>query len=266
MPAMKKADLIGAMEALGETPPKSWTVTEIECRLQELRKEKGIPEMAQRKNKTPLRQMMVDLNTAGRKKENLIKHMQEVLHVPLTGTETIKVMMAKGVQAVYDQAEASPQDPVGFGKHSSLSYEEVYQKHVTYCTWVTTTAGEDNDCCPRLVRLANWLEGRQLLDQSLRNQGLATHARAAASSEPPQGYKPTTSGPMTGILDTSSISEGKKPESDPETKELLQMLAHSVITLKEEVQDLKMERPRKEAKAKSQAAPSDAGSFELMPQ
>ena len=138
MPAMKKADLIGAMEALGETPPKSWTVTEIECRLQELRKEKGIPEMAQRKNKTPLRQMMVDLNTAGRKKENLIKHMQEVLHVPLTGTETIKVMMAKGVQAVYDQAEASPQDPVGFGKHSSLSYEEVYQKHVTYCTWVTT--------------------------------------------------------------------------------------------------------------------------------
>ena len=44
------------------------------------------------------------------------------------------------------------------------------------------------------------------------------------------------------------------------------MLAQSVITLKEEVQDFKMERPGKEAKAKSQAAPSEASSFELLPQ
>ena len=60
--------------------------------------------------------------------------------------------------------------------------------------------------------------------------------------------------------------QDKKPDSDPETKELLQMLAQSVITLKEEVQDFKMERPGKEAKAKSQAAPSEASSFELLPQ
>lgn len=61
-----------------------------------------------------------------------------------------------------------------------------------------------------------------------------------------------------------SIEHPQTP--DPETKELLQMLAHSVISLKEEVMELKGEPPRKGARSKTQAAPSQTASFELMQQ
>ena len=39
---MTKADLTRAIEALGETPPEKWTVSELRCRLMELETEKGV--------------------------------------------------------------------------------------------------------------------------------------------------------------------------------------------------------------------------------
>lgn len=113
----RKAELVEAMSALGETPPKAWTVAEIETRLTELRLEQGIAPPRTGKVRTPLRQMMVELNQANRKKQILIEHVK-TLGVPISGHETMKVLMHKGIQAIYDLAEPSGQDPVGFGTHA----------------------------------------------------------------------------------------------------------------------------------------------------
>ena len=56
--SMTKAELTQALISLGETPPKSWTVRELELRLQELKQEMGmVKEPTSVKNRTPLRQM-----------------------------------------------------------------------------------------------------------------------------------------------------------------------------------------------------------------
>ena len=115
MSSMKKPELVQALKDLGETPPKEWTVLELHGRLSELRQEKGLPELETKKSRTPLRQMMVDLNKAQRLKADLVKYVSGTLRVPLTGNETVKALMQKGMEAVYQQAPASPQDPIGFG-------------------------------------------------------------------------------------------------------------------------------------------------------
>ena len=258
MPTMKKPELIQALKDLGETPPKQWTVLELETRLSELRVEQGLPEFDSKKTRTPLRQMMVELNRAQRLKHELVEHVSKTLRVPLTGTETIKVLMQKGMAAIYDQAPASGQDPVGFGKHASLSYEEIWISHRSYATWVMDTSWENgDDACPRLHRLANWLEERK------KRVDIATPRKAAASSHTDPAV-PTTQKSMTGPSGTSSGYEKPNPESDPKTHEMIQMLANTVVELKEEMSALKGELPRKGQRS----APSEVTdqSFELMPQ
>ena len=156
----RKSELIEAMVALGEHPPKSWTVAEIESRLSELRQEHGIAPPHTGKSRTPLRQMMVDLNQASRKKSNLIDHVKS-LGVATNGNETIKVLMAKGIQAIYDKAEPTGQDPVGFGTHASKTYEELFQGEASYCQWIRTMVQEEESVNPRFMHLALWLDHRQ---------------------------------------------------------------------------------------------------------
>ena len=209
--------------------------------------EQGLPEFDSKKTRTPLRHQ--------RLKHELVEHVSKTLRVPLTGTETIKVLMQKGMAAIYDQAPAHGQDPVGFGKHASLCYEELWVSHRSYATWVMETSWENgDDACPRLHRLANWLEERK------KRMDIATPRKAAASSHTDPAA-PTIQKTMTGPSGTSSGYVKPSPESDPKTQEMIQTLANAVVELKEA---LKGELPRKGQRSN----PSEATdlSFELQPQ
>lgn len=95
--------------------------------------------------------MMVELNAASRKKSQLVEHVTQVLRVPVNGNETVKQLMNRGIQAVYDQAPASGEDPVGFGQHAGKTYAQLLQEDPQYCRWVTTMAKEEETCSPRLL-------------------------------------------------------------------------------------------------------------------
>lgn len=81
-----------------------------------------------------------------------------------------------------------------------------------------------------------------------------------AKEKIPQTVKMDT----TGGYATSSGAAKPSADSDPELKQILQMLTSAVVELKEDMQDLKSERPRKGQR--SEVSNETSESFELMPQ
>ena len=255
MPAPTKAQLIAELTSMGEAPPTSWTLQELKMRAEELRQEHGLFEK-NKKNHSPLRTMIIDLNKAKKeKKETLRQHVSQILRVPLSGNETMDQLMTKGLQAIYDQAPATGTDPVGFGVHAAKSYEDLYQEEKGYMTWVLTTVKEDpKNCSPRLLRLANWLYQR--------NQNNQNTVALGAYSPNMSPVAPTFL--KTEVGQTSAGSMPNQSDSDGPMIQMMQQLMHTVASLNEEVQNLKEERPhKKEGKAVSEAT---SGSFEVMHQ
>ena len=248
----RKSELIEAMVALGEQPPKSWTVAEIESRLGELRQEHGIAPPRTGKSRTPLRQMMVDLNQASRKKAHLIDHVKS-LGVSINGNETIKVLMAKGIQAIYDKAEPTGQDPVGFGTHASKTYEELFQGEASYCQWIRTMVQEEESVNPRFMRLALWLDHRVKKEDGTRKAPTMT---AAAS----KGYQTAKEKMAPPNMTEESNSSSNASAETQELKMMITMLATSMGEMKEELAALKNEPPRKHRAP----ATESISSFEMM--
>ena len=59
---------------------------------------------------------------------------------------------------------ATGADPIGYGKHSNLSYVQVQQEHREYYQWVIKTMLENNEgknCDARLAHLGHWLLNQQ---------------------------------------------------------------------------------------------------------
>lgn len=65
---LRKGELIAAIEEFGETPPPKWTVPELRTRLLQLQEEHGVSTV---KKKTDMRQWVVRLNSASKKKAEL---------------------------------------------------------------------------------------------------------------------------------------------------------------------------------------------------
>ena len=72
MPRASRADLIMEMARSGEAPPREWTKVELSARLDELRAEVGQGPFNNKKEKTPLRRMVIALNEAAKKKSTLV--------------------------------------------------------------------------------------------------------------------------------------------------------------------------------------------------
>lgn len=84
MPAVTKAQLVAALTALGETPPKSWNMPELKLRLSELQGDL-LNETKPKKGHAAHRAMVIELNRAKKEnKEHLRRHVGQVLKVPLT--------------------------------------------------------------------------------------------------------------------------------------------------------------------------------------
>ena len=153
--SMTKSEILAELGRLGELPPKQWTKVECLARMEELRVERGLHPNPRSKNATPLRKMMLQLNQASTKKDKLIDHCKE-LGVPVSRDDTIPTLQKKCLRMIYDKAESSAEDPVGFGMHAARTYLEIQVHEKQYAEWVIQTY-QEGQCDPRLARLATWL-------------------------------------------------------------------------------------------------------------
>eukprot|EP00439_Symbiodinium_sp_Y106_P022783 s7332_g2.t2 len=93
-----------------------------------------------------------------RKKADLILFCTKQLRINVSESMTMNAMKRQAMLHIYQKSRPDPTDTVGFGKHSSLSYEEIKEHQPEYAKWVLVTARESSEADPRLLRLAGWLE------------------------------------------------------------------------------------------------------------
>ena len=241
--SLKKAELIEAIRALGEEPPAKWRMTELRVRLEELEEEHGIVRQTGR-SRTNLQEWTVKLNKAGTKKSVLVEFCQKELLIPLSGNETIPQLNKKAMDRIYQIAELSGQDPMGFGKYASLSYDEVMTTDLGYCNWALTTFHEE-DKGDRLSRFARWFE--QAKEQSPKPKKMPPPGPVETKTK---GYPKTKAAPKKILLTESAASSGT-PEQVTETPVLTQIMS-ALTDLKDEVEALKEERPHKKKETTSE--------------
>lgn len=218
----------------GETALKEWSKMQLLLRVTELEGPDGlVPKKAE---VSPLRVMEVEINKAARKKATLMAFIREQLPVNLTGNETIEILKLKALDAAYRTCAAHPQDWVGFGQHANKKYQEVYVQEPEYCQWVQTTAAE-GPTCPKLLRLANWLEQQDPAD------------RRKMEVDSVKGYKKGSKN--KGSKDEAPQNSGKEKHVEQLTA-MVEMLAKEVQSLKEE----------KEARRKTTSSAGGASSSE----
>ena len=263
MPKVSKAEMVTELARLGEIPPKQWSVAELATRLDELRAERGLPPFGRAKSKTPLRKEVIRLNEAAKKKGILQEYVQNHLQMAITGNETILQLQKAALTKIYQITEASAEDPVGFGCHSSLSYQEVMTQQPKYAEWCVVTARE-GPTDPRLARLAEWIQHQQEPEIAKQNNN---HPPAATSAEmEAKGY--TFTGQKlkkTGATSTtSSASESITSSQMAQTQAMIQQLANVVIDLKDELQQVKQELPRKETKKEKDSEMGSNSTFSLV--
>ena len=152
------ATLRAKLDDLGENPPARWTKVELQHRLQELQKERGLNTGTPSKGKTPLQGKIAAINAASRLKSKLAALLQEEMMLEVTSNMTIEQMKMKAMQFAYEHTAVAEGDYVGFGRYASMTYRALKDEYPQYAEWVRTTAKEEKETCVQLRRLAMWLE------------------------------------------------------------------------------------------------------------
>lgn len=230
--SMTKSEILAELGRLGELPPKQWTKVECLTRMEELRVERGLHPNPRSKNATPLRKMMLQLNQASTKKDKLIDH-------------TIPTLQKKCLRMIYDKAESSAEDPVGFGMHAARTYLEIQVHEKQYAEWVIQTY-QEGQCDPRLARLATWLlKQKNIPNEKIEESTMIKQEPGASSSAytaeemAHMGYKMKHVPPSKGEPSVKSWTSGSCTSSQmAQQNEALRML-ESVQDLKEEIKDMK---------------------------
>ncbi|CAE7758749.1 RE1 [Symbiodinium sp. CCMP2456] len=217
------------LEAMGEDPPKRWARVELLQRIEELTGENTSTTAKDKKEKSEYQQMVQGLNRASRRKADLVEFCQKELGYTAGGNLTIAQIQREAMQRVYDKAKPDPTDAVGFGRHGSLSYEEIREAHPQYCSW----------------RLAGWLTNNpKEIDKSRKDyqKNVSEHKAVNLQSHPEPPPSPRAAGyPKASSPAASSYSGGRVTMASTQLQEILETMK----TLQEEVSHLKEERPRK---------------------
>ena len=227
---MKKAQLIEALLEFGERPPARWTLLELRQRLAELRPEEGNNKKSERTiiDEDNAQTLKDWVKVVKQRKAWLIELCQGRMGMRLSGHETIPVLEKRAMTWIIENTEAEPDDFVGFGKYSAVTYETAAMDS-GYRTWVMKTAAEEAGADPRLKRLARWMATQpaapkpKTVETKPKGKSKGYPTGASASNEPPE---PQNTASSQAIHDLT---------------QLVRQLQADVSSLKEE----KQERPRK---------------------
>ncbi|CAE7837991.1 RE2 [Symbiodinium sp. CCMP2592] len=256
------------LEKLGESPPKRWTKIELLQRIEEITGENLGVLAKTKREESEYQRMVKDLNRASRLKADLVKFCQTELGYDPGYNLTIAQIKREAMLRVYDKALPDPTDAVGFGRHCSLSYEEVKSSHPQYCTWVVKTA-QEGECDPRLRRLAGWLgnspaEVSQARTEFQKNIVEKKGIQNKGYAEPPPSPRGATNKAAASVA-ASSASGSRVTVGSAQLQELLETMQY----LKEEVSTLKEERPRKKGTIEDAESSSTQSytmeSYEMVP-
>ncbi|OLQ06743.1 hypothetical protein AK812_SmicGene9941 [Symbiodinium microadriaticum] len=233
MERLTRPELVLHLRALGEESPENWTRLEIKQRIQEINEE--TPSMTTAApNKTPLETQMAQLSKNSRKKSTLREHLEKELNIEVNDMDTVAAMQRKATNKILQECPVHGADAMGFGKYSQLSLQETYLKDPDYCRWARATKAE-GPCNIRLERFVRWLEKTE---EEGGPKDMVTEAIPKTSRPKARGYKAQPSSTA------SSSSAPPVPVPDPRDELLLKMTA-ALQDLREEVDQLRTERPRK---------------------
>ena len=233
MDRLSRPELVLHLKALGEDSPDAWTKLEIRQRIHELAEEQ--PSLAAAvAHKTPLETQMSLLNKNSKKKATLREYVEQTLGVEVSDVDTIAAMQRKASNKILQECEVHGADPMGFGKYSQLSFQETYLKDPDYCKWLQTTAAE-GPCSIRLERFNRWLVK------------MATEGGPKASPVEPEivAPRPKSRGTKSASMTAASSSSPPKTTTNDQRDEMILQMATVLQDLKEEVDQLRAERPRK---------------------
>ena len=176
---LRKFELKAKLLELGEETPAKWTNKEIIMRILEL---DPTANQTARGNRTDLQERIKALGVASKKKTTLQEFCREI-GVDFSVNHTKHTLEQHALRKLYDLSKPAAEDIVGFGRHSTETYEEIRTTRVQYAQWVRQTARETEETDYRLRRLANWLEAQ--------DQEEAEMIKDAKTKKSEQGYATT---------------------------------------------------------------------------
>ena len=220
---------------------RSGTKAEVATRIRELQEAQGIDPFAKGKQRTPLREQVVQLNRHKKNKAMLVAYVTDELGLMLNGNETMEQIEHRAIKEIYKTAQPAAQDPVGFGRHASLSYAELRREQPGYVTWVKKTAAETNEVDPRLRRLANWLVEQETEAKTTEVLKLTGSHLREPTPEPDIVTQASSSSRTTKTKDGYPEEQG---QAQLQTQ-LLQQLVATVKDLQDEMQEMKTKEPEK---------------------
>ena len=248
MDKMTKPQLRKAIQEFGEIPAESWNVAELRHRLRELcdeQEEEWAFAKGSRKD-TPLQQQITQLNKNKHRKSELIEYVTRVLGLTVTSNETMHQIESKALNHLYMSVESTAKDVVGFGRHASLTYGELYEGYPQYTAWVVQTFKDTDDTNPKLKRLAKWLTRATDVTTPV-----VPAAKPKLTLKVKGGY---VTEPEPEIPQFAKATSSSGTPYVPEHMALLQSMAESMEQMKHELKILQdqsqgnEERPRKKEK------------------
>lgn len=145
------------------------------------------------------------------------------------------ILQKQAMEKIYVITQPESQDPMGFGTHASRTYAEVKAEFPDYCQWAMTTAHEGQHSV-RLGRFVKWLE---MTPKEIKTK--------------PNYMSQTAKTMKEKVKQETGVPEATPSESSQGSTQALK--AHSMMTemmnkmeeLKEGMEELRQERPRKKA-------------------
>ena len=229
---MKREELVQAIRAMGEEPPRQWSKTELQVRLTELEEEHGVTRVKGRQH-TNLQLWMVRLNEAKKLKSTLVTFVENELGLSVQPNQTIARLTQEAVEKIYHISKPSASDRMGFGRHANKTYEEVIQTEPSYVKWARNTVAEGSTCA-RLGKFVTWLE---------MSENPSTTKMDTYTSVPQPRAKAKSQVSPRSVVTHSSSSTAMMAQ----TQAMFETVMNAVGSLKEEIDHLKEERPHKKS-------------------
>ena len=146
MSDLNREQLRKALLAMGEQAPTTWTKVELKLRLQELTGEDMSKTSRQlgRAEESEYQRWYKKLRKAmGKRKADLCSFVETELGLTNVDNFSVSRLEIVALQRIMEISKPDGSDPLGFGKHSTETYQQVHAKDPGYCKWVCQTAAEN---------------------------------------------------------------------------------------------------------------------------
>ena len=248
------------LKSLGEDPPKSWTVTQLKVRYEELQTANHEAEG------NDLQAALKEMKRANRGKKSEFLTFLQKEGITYGTTDTMVQLAAKAEQQITERHEVSGTEQMGFGKFGALTMKEVMEEYPSYGEWCRTTMLEEKNTSWRLRRFVQYIEkhrARQhfkepqvnpdgMIREKANTKKTATTLKVTKAAQP-DGY---IKNPKNCIEDGSETSESggsfamvsaSSAAGASETAEILR-LQMELAAIREEKTDLELQVARQKTR------------------